>query len=77
MGKVAERLKALLDQEGQLEVDIESLEIRHNHSHLFVVADPTIAPQQRANQFKVYTSQVLRQAFAHLRTRASVQEQRS
>jgi putative transposase len=78
VGNVAVRLKALLaEKAGQLEVDIEALEIMPDHVHLFVAADPTRAPQQLANQFKGYTSRVLRQAFAHLRTRAAVLWSRS
>jgi putative transposase len=37
--------------------------------HLFVDCAPTLAPQQLANQFKGYTSRVLRDAFPHLRSR--------
>jgi putative transposase len=61
----------------QLEVDIEALEIMPDHVHLFVAADPTKAPQYLANQFKGYTSRVLRREFAHLRTRAAVLWSRS
>lgn len=69
VGNLAMRSKELLDEKaGQLEVDIEVLE----NVHLFVAADPTKALQQLANQFKGYTSRVLRRVFAQLRTRASV-----
>jgi putative transposase len=62
VGNVAVGLKALLaEKAGQLEVDIEALEIMPDHVHLFVAVDPTKAPQQLANQFKGYTSRVLRQ----------------
>lgn len=52
-----------------LDVEIEALEIMPDHVHLFVSAPPTEAPQHLANQFKGYTSRLLRQRFAHLRTR--------
>jgi putative transposase len=38
-----------------------------DHVHLFVSADPTEAPQRLANQFKGYTSRILRQEFASLK----------
>ena len=78
MGNIAVRLKELLSEKANhLDVDIEALEIMPDHVHLFVSSDPTKAPQQLANQFKGYTSRVLRQAFAHLRNRASVLWRRS
>ena len=78
VGNVVERLKELLvERANQLDVDIEALEIMPDHVHLFVAADPTKAPQYLANQFKGYTSRVLRQEFAHLRNRSSVLWSRS
>ena len=73
MGNVAARLKELLKEKAnQLDVELEALEIMPDHVHLFGSSDPTKAPQHLANQFKGYTSRVLRQEFAHLRKRASV-----
>ena len=73
VGNVAARLKELLKEKAnQLDVELEALEIMPDHVHLFVSSDPTKAPQHLANQFKGYTSRVLRQEFAHLRKRASV-----
>jgi putative transposase len=40
-----------------------------DHVHLFVSTDPTEAPQRLANQFKVYTSRMLRKGFAPLYSR--------
>lgn len=78
MGNVVTRLKELLSKKAnQLDVDIEALEIMPDHVHLFVSSDPTKAPQYLANQFKGYTSRVLRQEFAYLRNRASVLWSRS
>ena len=68
--EVAERSKDLLyEKTEEINVIIEALEIIPGHIHLFVSADPTIAPQRLANQFKGYTSRILRKAFAHLRSR--------
>lgn len=78
MGNAAVRLKELLrEKANQLDADIEALEIMPDHVHLFVCSDPTKAPQDLANQFKGYTSRVLRQEFALLRNRASVLWSRS
>ena len=78
VGNAAVRLKELLrEKANQLDADIEAPEIMPDHVHLFVSSAPTNAPQYLANQFKGYTSQVLRQEFAHLRNRASVLWRRS
>jgi putative transposase len=68
-GAVEARLKELLHEKAAaLNVEIKGLEIMPDHVHLFVACDPTHAPQFLANQFKGYTSRVLRQEFAHLRS---------
>ena len=68
-GDVADRLKELLDEKAEEnKIVIEALEIMPDHVHLFVSTDPTEAPQRIANQFKGYTSRILRQEFAHLRS---------
>jgi REP element-mobilizing transposase RayT len=46
------------------------MEVMPDHVHLFVSAPPTLAPAQLANQFKGYTSRVLRLQFPHLRLKA-------
>ncbi len=67
--EVAERLKDLLYEKAEaINVIIEALEIMPDHVHLFVSADPTEAPQRLANQFKGYSSRILRKEFAHLRS---------
>ena len=64
------QLRQLLTEKAPaLDVEIEALEIMPDHVHLSVCAPPTEAPQHLANQFKGYTSRVLRQRLAHLRTR--------
>ena len=66
---VETRLKELLYEKAvALNVEIEGLEVMPDQVHLFVAVPPTDAPQHFANQFKGYTSRVLRQEFEHLRT---------
>ena len=50
-------------------VEIEKMEILPDHIHLFVKGDPTSAPHWIVQQFKGYTSRMLRQKFSFLRTR--------
>ena len=67
---IAEELHSLLYQKAQeLDITIEALEIMPDHVHLFIESDPTEAPQRLANQFKGYTSRMLRQQFPQLRSR--------
>jgi putative transposase len=64
------RLKDLLaEKAAAMDIQIEVLEVMPDHVHLFVAAPPTDAPQHLANQFKGYSSRVLRQEFPHLRSR--------
>jgi putative transposase len=58
----------LFEKANDLGVQIEALEIMPDHVHLFVSADPTEAPQRLANQFKGYTSRILRQEFTSLKS---------
>lgn len=69
-GEIADRLKALLHEKADaLDVTIEGLEVMPDHVHLFVSAPPTEAPQHLANQFKGFTSRVLREEFPGLKSR--------
>lgn len=69
-GAVEARLKDLLaEKAATMNVQIEALEVMPDHVHLLVAAPPTDAPQHLANQFKGYTSRVLRQEFPQLRSR--------
>ena len=68
-GEVERRLKELLyEKAAALDVEIKGLEVLPDHVHLFVACDPTHAPQFLVNQFKGYTSRILRQEFRHLRS---------
>jgi putative transposase len=70
VGPVESALKQRLSEKAQaLSVEIEALEVMPDHVHLFMSAPPTLAPAQLANQFKGYTSRLLRQQFPHLRSR--------
>lgn len=69
-GVVAQRLKELLHEKAiELHGTVTALDVMSDHLHLFMDCPPTLAPQQLANQFKGYTSRVLREAFAQLRSR--------
>ena len=70
VGQVADDLRDLLFQKAkEMDVEIEALEIMPDHVHLFISCSPTDAPQHFANQFKGFTSRVLREKYPHLRSR--------
>lgn len=70
IGEVAKDLRELLYQKAkELDVEIVALEIQPDHVHLFIESDPTEAPQRLVNQFKGFTSRILRQKYNHLRSR--------
>ena len=70
VGVVEKRLKELLYQKAEeIKVEIEQLEVMPDHVHLFVAVPPTDAPQFYANQFKGYTSRILREEFPELKSR--------
>jgi putative transposase len=70
IGEVASDLRILLHKKAEeLQVTIEAMEIMPDHVHLFVASDPTEAPQRLANQFKGYSSRILREKYPHLRSR--------
>jgi putative transposase len=67
---VATRLKELLAEKASaMDLQIKALEVMPDHVHLVIAAPPTDAPQHLANQFKGYTSRVLREKIPHLRAR--------
>ena len=70
VGAVEQDLRALLQQKAdQLKVTIEALDIMPDHVHLFISAPPTEAPHRLANQFKGFTSRMLRAKYPELRSR--------
>lgn len=69
-GAVAERLLVLLREKGtEMNAAIRAVEVMPDHVHLFIETDPTLAPAHIANQFKGFTSRILREEFRHLRSR--------
>jgi len=69
-GAIAARLEELLRHKAnELGVQIQGLEVLPDYVHLFVTAAPTDAPQYLANQFKGYSSRVLREEFPAVKSR--------
>jgi len=69
-GAIETRLRELLHQKAtELDMTIHALEIMSDHVHLFVESDPTHAVAEIINRFKGFTSRLLRQEFATLRSR--------
>ena len=67
---VDERLKELLyEKAGQIEVEIDTMEIMSDHVHLFVRSIPTNPIHWIVGQLKGYTSYTLRKEFPWLRSR--------
>jgi putative transposase len=63
-------LKELLYQKAKEQSwQILSLEVMPDHVHVFLEADPTDAPHRIVNQFKGFTSHVLRKEFKELTTK--------
>jgi putative transposase len=70
IGDVADDLESLIREKAdELDVEVKHLEIKPDHLHLFVSAPPELAPSKLANQFKGYSSRVLRRKYRHLTSR--------
>jgi putative transposase len=70
VGDVETRLKALLKGKAEeIGVSIENMDVMPDHVHLFVKASPTEAPHHVVQQFKGYTSHILRKEFPKLKSR--------
>lgn len=64
------RLKELIYEKArELEVEIVEMETMPDHILIFVKSKPTYAPHFLVQQFKGYSSRVLREEFAELRSR--------
>ena len=62
------RLKELLIKKSkELDLVIEKMEVMPDHVHIFVKSEPIHAPHYIVQQFKGYSSRVLRQEFSQLR----------
>mgnify|MGYP002347860866 FL=1 len=69
-GKIEIRLKDLLYKKAkEIKIEIKNLEVMPDHVHLFIKTDPTDSPHRVVQQFKGYTSRLLRQEFSELRSR--------
>jgi putative transposase len=69
-GRVAERLEELIRAKAEERGwEIIALEVMPDHVHLFVKHDPKSSASYVANQFKGFTSGVLRAEFPHLKSR--------
>lgn len=67
---ISDRLKQLLAEKADsLWIEIPILEVMEDHVHLFVKSKPIYAPHYLVQQFKWFTSRILRQEFEELRRR--------
>lgn len=70
VGDVETRLKELLKEKAtQVGIVIEKMEVMPDHVHLFVKCSPVDSPHFVVQQLKGYTSRILRQEFAGLKSR--------
>lgn len=69
-GEIEKRLSELLHAKStELEMTIHALKIMPDHVHLFIEFDPRWGVAEIVNRLKGYTSRILRQEFASLRSR--------
>ena len=69
-GEVEIRLKELLIHKAEeLDLKIEKMEIMPDHVHIFIKSKPVYAPHFVVQQLKGFSSRVLREEFASLRSR--------
>ncbi|UUU25026.1 IS200/IS605 family transposase [Streptomyces sp. DSM 40750] len=69
-GRVAARLEELIRQKAdERGWEIVALDVMPDHVHLFVKHDAKSPASYIANQFKGFTSRVLREEFPHLRSK--------
>lgn len=67
---IEKRFKKLLyEKSAELGLTIHALEVMPDHVHLFIEHDPTRCVAEIVNRLKGYTSRILRQEFASLRSR--------
>jgi putative transposase len=61
--------KLMFEKAQDICVSIEQMEVMPDHIHIFVKAPPTYAPHYIVQQFKGYTSRLLRSKFRSLKSR--------
>jgi len=70
IGKIEQRLKQLLKQKAkENDWKIETLEIMPNYVHIFIKANPVASPHWIIQQFKGYSSNILRKEFPKLKSK--------
>jgi putative transposase len=70
IGSVERDLKALIREKAeQLGATVHALDVMPDHVRLFVESDPTLPVQFLVNQFKGYTSRILRERYPSLKSR--------
>ena len=68
--KMELRLKELIRKKAEeIEIEIVEMETMPNYIHIFVKSKPTYSPHFMVQQFKGYSSRILREEFAELRSR--------
>ena len=68
--KIELRLKELIRKKAEeIEVEIEEMETMPDYIHIFVKSKPTYSPHFLIQQFKGYSSRILREEFTELRSR--------
>jgi len=68
--EVKERLSELITEKAtNLGCSIINLSISKDHVHLFLTANPKLAPNSIIGQIKGYTSRMLRKEFSHIKSR--------
>ena len=68
--KIELRLKELIRKKAEeIEVEIVEMETMPDHIHIFVKSRPTYSPHFIVQQFKGYSSRILREEFTELRSR--------
>ena len=69
-GDVETRLKELMiEKANSLDIEIGSMEVMPDHIHLFIKAKPIHSPHFIVQQFKGYSSRILRDEFPFLKSR--------
>ena len=70
VNEIEKRLKNLLKNKAkQISVSIEKKKVMPDHVHIFVKATPLLSPHKIVQQFKGYTSRILRQEFKILKSK--------
>ena len=70
VGEIKQRLEQLFSEKAaDLEIEIQDLTIMPDYVHLFIKADPTLAPHYIVRQLKGHSARNLRNEFSELTSR--------